>query len=231
MDEIEMLIKNIEDINESLEHVWRNKAIKDVIIEVMKNIAVVGPFFSVYQSYTNRLEFENLTNAVKLVNKNIEQLDRKQKIDMQLITGIEKETYFLYKLFLTSVLNNYDEKSIEYLSVYAANCINKDFNENEHKLSMLNKIIKYSSAHFKVLKFAYDDSIEHGWPNEEKDNDIKQQKEKIGDMPELSFDYCINELLKDGFVIQHISMFSHTKFAPYEITNSGEMCLKMINLI
>jgi len=97
-------------------------------------------------------------------------------------------------------------------------------------VSILNKIAKYTKQHIEVLKSIFEDSKEHGWPGEIKSDDYNWQKqiEKIPQLEPAIIKYCLHELLNDGFIFQKLGTFSGITYSPYEITEVGVQCLKML---
>jgi hypothetical protein len=213
MDEVKDLIQQIESIND--EHLIKinSMAARNIFKEFIKEVPILGQILAARDTYNNTYEAENLKIAIDKINKYINELDKKQKIDHDYLLRMQKELYFIYKSFLNSILFQADDEYLDYLSKYVTNCLNVDFSEERMKLSILNKITKYTSLHFSILKDIYKDKLP---------SSIQQIRLLAYDS---NYEYCISELLNDGFIKSKSP--SLTKYAH---TSAGAFLLKMLEL-
>jgi len=179
----------------------------------------------------NIIEMNNLNRAVEKLEKSVSDLVLQNKVDRNYIENCKREIYFIFKFFLNAVYNQPDEGFIDFLTQYVCNCINEEFSDVKIKVTILNKIAKYTKQHIEILKFIFEDSKKHGWPGKIQNEDYSLQEQiKKADIEPFIVKYCLDELLNDGFVFQKLGLFNGNTYSPYEITDAGVRCLKMLGL-
>lgn len=192
----------------------------------------------------NEFEINGIYRSIEKLIENVNELQKNQKIDDTYIQNNQREIYFLFKMFIGSVYNQPNEEYIDYLSCYLSNCLNKDFSEVKLKVSIFNKLARYTNQHIEILKILYDDCMLHGgWHCTDLKNKKDLQLKKLEHINRGTSDYCINELLSDGFLRQVTGMFQpangefsyydslSTENSPYSIAYAGVICLGMLNKI
>lgn len=206
------------------------EAISQTIEERLKGIPVFGDVLTFIEKRQNIIEMNGLNRAVDSLKELVLKLVEENKVDRYYIENCQRELYFIFKFFLSAVYNQPNEEFIDYLSHYVCSCISEEFSDVKIKVNILNKIAKYTKQHIAILKFTYDDSRKHGWPDNLKNDDYNWQKqvEQIENIEPFIITYCFNELVNDGFIFQMLGTFNSNTFSPYEITELGEKCLKML---
>lgn len=209
------------------------EALRLTLFERLKSIPLFGDILVFIEKRENIMEMQGLNIAIRNLNESVEGLIEQNQIDYDYINNNQREIYFIFKSFLSAVYNQPDEEFIHYLSNYVSNCINEEFSSVKIKVSILNKIAKYTKQHVIVLKSIYEDSKEHGWPEKLKNDDYNWQKqvERISNIEPFIVTYCFNELVNDGFVFQKLGAYYFNTFSPYEITELGLKCLRMVGEI
>ena len=208
------------------------EAFRQTIQERLKGIPCFGDILVFKEKRENIIEMNGLNRAIEKIRENVNELIEKNIIDRNYIEQSQRELYFIFKFFLNAVYNQPNEEFIDFLSNYVCNCINEEFSSVKIKVAILNRIARYTKQHINVLKSIYEDSKEHGWPGEIKNEDYNWQKQidKIPDIEEFIAIFCFNDLVNDGFLFQKLGAFNYNTFSPYEITALGEQCLKMIGI-
>lgn len=207
------------------------EALRQTVQERFKGIPFFGDILVFTEKRENIIEMNGLYRAIDKIKENVNILIENNKIDKKYIEQSQRELYFIFKFFLSAVYNQPNEEFIDHLSNYLCSCINEEFSSVKIKVVMLNRIARYTKQHIDILKSIYDDSKEHGWPGEIKNDDYNWQKQ-IDKIPVEQFIavFCLNDLVNDGFLFQKLGMFNHNTSSPYEITVIGEQCLKMIGV-
>lgn len=207
------------------------QALRQTIQERLKGIPFFGDILAFTENRENIIEMNGLYRAIDNLKDNVNKLIENEKIDKKYIEQSQRELYFIFKFFLNAVYNQPNEEFIDFLSNYLCNCINEEFSSVKIKVTILNRIARYSKQHIDILKTIYEDSKEHGWPGTIKNEDYNLQKQ-INKIPVEQFIavFCLNDLVNDGFLFQKLGMFNHNTSSPYEITKIGEQCLKMIGI-
>lgn len=208
------------------------EALRLTLFERLKSIPYFGDILVFIEKRENLMEMQGLNIAIENLNELVEGLIKQNQVDYNYIDSNQREIYFLFKFFLNAVYNQPDEEFIKYLSNYVSNCINEEFSSVKIKVAILNKIAKYTKQHVIVLKSIYEDSKEHGWPENLKNEDYNWQKqvERISDIEPFIVTYCFNELVNDGFLFQKLGAYNFNTFSPYEITELGLECLRMVGV-
>ena len=208
-------------------------ALSKMTTEVAKLIPGYGLLLIFDEKLNNTIEMNGINAGIEALKIKTDEIQRLQKIDDKYIKNSKRELYFLFKTFLGSVYNQPDEECIQLLSYYTANCINVDYNEVKLKISLLNKLAKYSKTHIDILKALYVDWNDCDGSNNYKyeNNDIERQIKKINFVNKSTFLYCAHDLLNDGFLFQVISTWLSNSYSPFQISETGIIALKMMDKI
>lgn len=217
-----------------------NKSLKKSLLaskSILKITPIIGPILSPIIDYIdgvgNIKESENLKKCFEQLYDKIHELEISLKLIDKIGESQQREIYFIFKKFVSAVYNQPDLEYIDYLTTYLTNCLNVDYSEDKMKVSILNKIAKYTKQHIEILSLLYIDFVEHNGLHKINidNNNVKLQMERMKHIDIVTINCCLCELKSDGLIYQHISAFSWSSFSPYLITELGIRSLEMIGMI
>ena len=208
------------------------KAVIKTLEERFKSVPILGDILVFKEKRENIVEMNGINRAIDNIEKNIKCLIEANRVDLNYIEKCQKEVYFIFKFFLNAVYNQPNEEFIDYLSHYLCNCINEEFSDVKIKVTILNRVTRYTKQHIDVLKSIYEDSKEHGWPGDIKNDNYNWQKqiENIPNIEPFLIKLCFHDLVNDGFLFQKLGAYNFNTFSPYEIIELGVICLKMVGI-
>jgi len=197
-------------------------AIKGILkaIPILGNI--LGPMIGYFDEKSTFYEIENMKKSFENVYDILHDLEVHNKLIEHYPEQQQREYYFLFKKFMSAVYNQPDEEYIEYLTKYISNCMNKDFSNLTMKISILNKIAKYTHNHIELLYDIYLECKKEG-----------RTRKYVGTL-DANIQYCINEMVGDGFIVFAVKNATYQDLSdgsPHEISLAGTKVLEMTGKI